>query len=1217
MALAGYRNATAASGTNWTTPSNATASDDSYATYNTTTQDFLALTTFGFSIPTNAIIRGFEVSVEGNGDSATAADRQIEVFLTKDGSASVGTGDVLTLNQTTDTVQVTGGATDLWGTVWDVAEINTTTFGVLIRDNDTTAAGLDIDHVMLRVYYDEGIRGEWDVDYDDIEIIHIDSYLDYDGGAGGTAPADEDVLFDVTSGATATVIGVADASVLAFGTLVMGEQHAGDFADADSLEVCSYVTFDAEANGGVSEADIGGTFTASGSGTRTGTIRHVRSDGSTGTIWWDPTGQGGTAVVDNDTITIDGTSRTVTASAAETANAWTGTVNGAQIETTQGYLDYDAETVSFESTSGSGRIRDTQGFQHNMCVWDSTTTATPATAMVVDDFEDPNATDTGRLFLIDVTGTFGNDNTIVALEELDYTSEQNGGFAIGDTVTGQTSTETGVIRRMIDNGTSGTLYLSAVTGAFTSGENLQVSATTRGVAGTTNFHRVRVGSATIDGTLTTSDVQWPVSHLYSDIQDQIDELLVLDDAVPMSAQVLDQQYTGINSWLIPFFSTRRLKKGALNEITTLGGGNNDSVYTNYFHLGSLFSAANIYIEQVDVDGNRTVLEQFWDPGPHDVLLRNRNKNLLVAGGTTTHFIRPFNQLYDFFQLSPVGLRNPVPLNTANDSNNATAYTTVRDTAVYHGIEMAWAAYTIAFDTGSGTISTGDVAFNSTANQAGMVARVPDSVVSGSDLHLAANGQDFSGWGDGETLDLLDYVDFDGQVSQFSLGQIVEAGGGGAGGPTAVTIRWIQQFGASRGRIWFSNQAGANWTDNEIIRPDGGGSTIATCDGAQVTANTWTALTNGATPETSDNTVLKDIGNGTNDPYNVVFNLNGATVQEFYEFIKFITEERAGSTTDPGTLLYPNNVSYEGRLYRQADSAYPAAGAVKVSPFGTFAGGQYFGARGVFIENMDAGDVQAYQLIDANNTTRTPPNFQSVSVTGLSSGDRVAVYRRAFTDGVSLTYNDNDGTGNSEITRGAGDFIRDGHVAGETIEVVGTTSNNGTYTVTNVAALTITLEGIVLTDEGPVSSDLLGSAIDKETLQGAATGNDLGDGDFVVQETIPSDYPSTGTIVVVNTNGSEIYEYQLAYTSFTASTFTLSGTLPQNFDGDARVYVPLILTTSSGGTEAQTIVFDTGVGAFPIKTRVRQKGIIPFEVDGSFSSSGVTVAAIRSADTIVE
>ena len=66
--------------------------------------------------------------------------------------------------------------------------------------------------------------------------------------------------------------------------------------------------------------------------------------------------------------------------------------------------------------------------------------------------------------------------------------------------------------------------------------------------------------------------------------------------------------------------------------------------------------------------------------------------------------------------------------------------------------------------------------------------------------------------------------------------------------------------------------------------------------------------------------------------------------------------------------------------------------VKQAPFGTFAGGTFFGARGVWIQNMHADDIQSYQLKDKNNATRTPPNFQSITVSNLVSGDTVGVFK---------------------------------------------------------------------------------------------------------------------------------------------------------------------------------------------------------------------------------
>ena len=144
---------TAAAGTNWTNPTFALASDGSYAVYNNTAQNYLSLTGLGASIPNGATIAGIIVAVEGNGTSATAADRLIHVGLTTDGTTLAGVLKSTTLNQTTDTTISLGTNTDLWGATLTEALVEGSTFGVLIRDADTTGAALNIDYVTVTVYY--------------------------------------------------------------------------------------------------------------------------------------------------------------------------------------------------------------------------------------------------------------------------------------------------------------------------------------------------------------------------------------------------------------------------------------------------------------------------------------------------------------------------------------------------------------------------------------------------------------------------------------------------------------------------------------------------------------------------------------------------------------------------------------------------------------------------------------------------------------------------------------------------------------------------------------------------------------------------------------------------------------------------------------------------------------------------------------------------------
>ena len=94
-------------------------------------------------------------------------------------------------------------------------------------------------------------------------------------------------------------------------------------------------------------------------------------------------------------------------------------------------------------------------------------------------------------------------------------------------------------------------------------------------------------------------------------------------------------------------------------------------------------------------------------------------------------------------------------------------------------------------------------------------------------------------------------------------------------------------------------------------------------------------------------------------------------------------------------------TFEDNLHLTGDSSSAEADVVgtpadilvvKTAPFGTFAGGQFFGARGVWITNMHAEDANSYQLIDSNNVSRTPPTSISISVNGVAAGDRVSVFR---------------------------------------------------------------------------------------------------------------------------------------------------------------------------------------------------------------------------------
>lgn len=150
---------TSPSGGDWTSPSSAGASDDTYTTWSwgsPARSKYLASTNFSFSIPAGATIDGIVVDVERKCDIASKAIDNA-VYLTKNGTVAVGSNKAkfFPAYPTTDTYTTYGTSSDLWGTTWTAEEINSANFGLLFQSiPDTDAAfTVSVDHIRITVYY--------------------------------------------------------------------------------------------------------------------------------------------------------------------------------------------------------------------------------------------------------------------------------------------------------------------------------------------------------------------------------------------------------------------------------------------------------------------------------------------------------------------------------------------------------------------------------------------------------------------------------------------------------------------------------------------------------------------------------------------------------------------------------------------------------------------------------------------------------------------------------------------------------------------------------------------------------------------------------------------------------------------------------------------------------------------------------------------------------
>ena len=134
------------------------------------------------------------------------------------------------------------------------------------------------------------------------------------------------------------------------------------------------------------------------------------------------------------------------------------------------------------------------------------------------------------------------------------------------------------------------------------------------------------------------------------------------------------------------------------------------------------------------------------------------------------------------------------------------------------------------------------------------------------------------------------------------------------------------------------------------------------------------------------------------------------------------------------------------------------------------------------------------------------------------------------------------------------------------------------------------------DEGVVKKN-------QYTLDGANPINTI-----TVNEAIPNDTPTTGTIIVVDDDSSEIV---YAYSAWSGYDFTVT-VAASLYAGTETAYVPYIYETSAGTSVNEAVVYVT---PRYVIARVRKTGILPFETTGTFGSTGYSAAAIRTTDSI--
>lgn len=493
---------------------------------------------------------------------------------------------------------------------------------------------------------------------------------------------------------------------------------------------------------------------------------------------------------------------------------------------------------------------------------------------------------------------------------------------------------------------------------------------------------------------------YTVRELYSYLQDTFDELDQLDDTIPMSAQT-PTNYTLINGWFMDDRSYRFLKGGAI-----ITNGYDSEIYIKPYDAsgaGTAFSASDIGETITETDTSETGKILAYDERTASeigyVWIRPDGA-YTFADADSAYTVSNSSAAGVFTATSTTGedlLPNLYTLGSIDETDNQQVYIVQGGTRIASGSEW-WP------ESGSGTqhidvlikVVELDSPFDS-GKLTIFLRHYPDSADK-ADLydHFPITISP-TGTGDRNAIPLATSLDLNNPTASSTVG---------AAPYTNITIAFVNGT-VTHGGITgtFVEYDDISWTGGTgvSIRNSSGTLTIGNIAGDSGPLNTETITGTGwSCTATADmvkaHTVQKQFEQASLKNYDVCVNCATLELTKVYEYLKYVT--RIGSTFTTYGMKYEsaalafNNLDGEQYItaYNDLDTPGNTYSPVKASPFGTFAGGKFFGARGVWIENMAAADVQNFQLIDSDNVGQNPPNKQAVTIENLLSGDRVAVFR---------------------------------------------------------------------------------------------------------------------------------------------------------------------------------------------------------------------------------
>ncbi len=699
--------------------------------------------------------------------------------------------------------------------------------------------------------------------------------------------------------------------------------------------------------------------------------------------------------------------------------------------------------------------------------------------------------------------------------------------------------------------------------------------------------------------------------------------------------------------------------------TTNGFQSGESIWANLFSVGSLQTESEVYIGQEDdYLGGRAYhtanpeerrvekIDEWWDSdvdftaspnllgglGHFDILVKTQDAGVAIDGSRLSAFARQFSKVYTHFKLVG-GVGNfVVPFaSTGADLNSDQG------------------PYTANFDARTGNdLEVGDVLENNSGpggnDITGRLRAVATAVTGGAS---ATGSFEYYLIGENEPLATTDRT-----LVQFADNDDVGVRGDDtdfdvSGAPTKVSGGPAEAGGIT---VTFANaqaDVDEDSTDEEYACTVNCNSVALQTVYQRLMYLTCRGNQDGTTADTQDDLLptpvsgVDEAGEFYKAVGDFVFNYDGGIGTQVAEgdYVENLSGNASGvvvsgGTTGMGTTGVMVLAMVKGTFANNEQVARPtehaanridlniAAGdptvivANSASPFGSFAGGRFFFARGVLPTNVPAGDANNWETTDLADNVNSPPAVRSITFAGLQANDRAVLLEVDTAGGNDITKNQN-GVGPAGASVGATTIPLDSTVALDVpptgwVRVVDASSTTGEeyrYEYSSVAATTVTLRTVSPGD------DVCDAGGDATTLVDVGIATNYGtDGN-----------PKTGMMVRNATSGAwaivlrKIDNDTIETTTLTSGTWATGNSYALNVvvvalvDADT-IYFPYIDDEAIGASIAKTVKY---VSDTDLIARMRfsdpdvgGQRLQPFEQRSiTLVDADLTVTAIRTDDTI--